>query len=393
MSTLIQFVSDQIWPNLIGPLVINMPNEVILFHTSDKHFISSCEKIERTLIHLGIPKEKILRAQIESDFPDKSTMLKSLICHTKDKSDIIVNLTGGTKIMSIAGYAFSEKSKYPSFYIDTQNPPYVYSFETGREIKLENWHEVTSRFNVETGLMAHSNSSPDLKHKTPENEKVYFSELTYKLFNQTDFRKNHGIFCDKLRNQFRPKKLLSGGKLRDALDKNIPNWEEMNPDWIDAGIKARLFHKEKEDLYLLHQDHSLFSSDKLKSTTENILNLIEGSWYELVLWKNLLNSKKYTEVRWSIEDNNNQEFGENDLIAFNKAELRLEFFSCKTGLSHIHPKEHIQALRNTANQYGGKFSKPHLAVLRCKDDRQLDSLKKKCREFNVGLIQGLEPCL
>lgn len=122
MSTIFCLVSRQAMANVL-PVLMFQPKSVVLFTTpEEKHCADNLEKLFKSK---GIKVSRLdgLNAYDYINFKDA---VKSEL--EKTEGDVILNVTGGTKLMALAAYeAFAEKDK-KIFYCNTENKQIIHLF-------------------------------------------------------------------------------------------------------------------------------------------------------------------------------------------------------------------------------------------------------------------------
>jgi len=148
MKTLIQLIGAQPLPNLLPPLYIK-PDQTILVCT---------------------PQTDQVRRRIESvigqcrsiccDAYDIASLVKALDEELADqqKSELIFNLTGGTKAMVLAANQVALKRGAQVVYLEserTQNVLYEYRYDDQQTLQLQGKTELPTLINIEQFFDAH----------------------------------------------------------------------------------------------------------------------------------------------------------------------------------------------------------------------------------------------
>lgn len=133
MTTMIALVGEQPIPNLI-PVRYLKPEALVLVYT--KRTEDKAMNLVRLLAENGVVPVKV-------DDPydltaTRSDVLKAIQGHT----DLLFNLTGGTKTMALAAYELAKHTNSPFIYLQTEGAPgqalqtvlYRYRFEAGQSV-------------------------------------------------------------------------------------------------------------------------------------------------------------------------------------------------------------------------------------------------------------------
>jgi hypothetical protein len=110
MSIMIALVGEQPEPVFL-PARYLKPEEIILLHTSTTASIA-----ER--LHKNLSQSSLFQVD---NFYDLNAVLRQIKVLMEGKSDVIFNLTGGTKIMSLAAFALAVKNDFHFIYFQSEN--------------------------------------------------------------------------------------------------------------------------------------------------------------------------------------------------------------------------------------------------------------------------------
>lgn len=393
--TLLQLSGGQVWPNLL-PILGFRPKRVVFLTSEDPkgEYRDGIQNLQRALAEMGTPFESRVLATRGTN-PTRDACQRALA--ELDSIDL-VNLTGGTKPMTLAAHQFASERGIPSFYLDTRRREHPYEdLGTGlRPIEFPALQASIDTLTVRTALRAQGFPAPPA-FKTPDATHLAFAREA------GDIRLDPGAdreIADKLkdvRRQFHSEKgeFLKKGKLKRALQMPIT----ASPDtawhrYLEAATRHDLCERIAPGEYLLAAgDPQTTSSDTLRSNAGTLFKLLEGIWFELAVLDRLQGMNSFADIGWSVEAEGTEadSRGETDLVAFNRNNCALHFISCKTTRPHGSALDHIQGLRRRATKEGGSFARAELWVFRPKDDRQRETLARHCNEQNVQLRVFSDP--
>ena len=387
---LLQIIGNQPWPNFL-PILAIKPQKVTFLTSVDTRgdFAKSAKAIHQAASELNCTFEfDIIKTKSEApSIHECSEVLK-------DISPSIINITGGTKPMSIAAYLLAQTNKIPSFYLDTRRPS-IDAFErtetSSEKVTFAPLDELAAIITVRIALMAQGFPVPASFAK-PNERDMKFALMAAQIRLNTSANKEISDFIFELRKQFiNPKrnKLYEKGKLREVLQspfscaKGSPTHQ-----YLQAAAQSGLVTPTESgnDFKLTTLDLTQSDSKELRSVTDHHFKLLEGIWFELALFDHLNKQSCYGDICWSVEadSDNTESIGETDLVAFNKETLTLHFISCKVTGPHSQALDHIQGLRRRATKEGGKFSKAELWIFAPRSEASKQSLTKHCKEQNVS---------
>jgi hypothetical protein len=396
---LLQLAGGQTWPNLL-PILALRPDTVTFLTSSDpkQDYRRSIESIKDACYKAGISfTQETISTQAKDPTCDECREALRNI-----KPDCI-NLTGGTKTMSIAAYDLAQSAKLPAFYLDTRRKKTPveavneFSIEIRDQLNLA-FPAVVSKITVPIALKANGFPVPE-NFKKPQEHWSRFAVQAAKIRQNPVADQEIAKAIGQLRYQFMgnesnmPKK----GALRSILQ--IPITAGIGTPWhqyllaaSEAGVvqSAETTSPSHQEFFLIHEDPVTTQADRLRSSASETFQLLEGTWFELALLAYLQQKLSFSDIRWSVEADHHQDpsassRGETDLVAFNTSGLSLHFISCKTSGPHGGALDHIQGLRGRATREGGKFSKAELWIFRPKTDQHRSELQSHCDAQDVIL--------
>ncbi len=391
--TLIHLVSEQPMPNLL-PLLALKPERVIQVRSKGTRFEHVPAHVENAAKEAGIHADfRVVVLDHETPAPEEVRyQLKQLLSVFPSAA---VNITGGTKLMSLGAYLGAKEFPVPMLYCDTSTGGFQRVGEQKLPAHMLSFQEVSKSLNLRTVMAAHGKSPEAWKFDTASKQQLDFGLTAWKLRNGNakDFE-NHQ-FGRRLRDFFRS----DNGKIPKSADKlrslNAADLTAAIPGELPDGI-IRFLESATSAGFLARLAHGGFrmvpgpdQKDKLRSHVERIANLLDGSWLELAVLAFAIRSSRHLDPHWSVEPTTagagRAEYGETDLVAINADHSSLEIISCKTSLAQ--PLEHLEGLRTRANNLGGSHALATLAVLRTDSESKLRQWGKLLR---VRVLIGME---
>ncbi len=386
---LLQLVGGQIWPNLL-PILGFKPNKVTFLTSSDPNelFRQSIEHLSQAAKEMGISFEY----SILSTSGRQPTLLDCIRTLNDNSSSYdLINLTGGSKPMSIAAYQYATDHKIPSFYLDTRrskSSPFENTHTADLTLDFPNITEIAKNISVRSALAAQGFPVPP-HFKKPSTRELDFAKKAAELRNSPEDNRTIAKALNGIRKTLHDDKgnFLRKGKLRSALKQSI-HCEKNTPfhAYLQNAVHAQLLDcpDSEEEFYLTCLDPATENADILKKEVENNFKLMEGIWFELAVYAHLSEKSSFADIAWSVEGDSDAR-GETDLVAFNLSTFNLHFISCKTTGPHSSPLDHIQGLRRRATKEGGRFSKAELWIFSPKSEQNKKTLSRLCEENEVAL--------
>lgn len=394
--TLLQIAGSQTWPNFL-PLLGYRPSGVVFLTSADSKgvYAQSIAALRTAAASLPQPMEfqtgRISTPGENPTLQDCRDTLRQLDPH----SISLINLTGGTKAMSLAAFLFAQEHRIPSFHLDTRRSshpfddcgtaPHLIPFPTLSSLSLQ--------INVRTALQCQGFPVPST-FKNPPGVQLEFARAAALIRADEAASKIISSALSDWRARLHTEnssKFLAKGQLRSALQKPVSAspgtaWNQ----YLTAAAKADLVEPMEPggEFLLTSLDPLTANADELRSEAQNRFKLLEGLWFELAVLDHLRTQSQFSDVQWSVEPDPStgpaaSSKGETDLVAFNHESLNLHFISCKTTGPHSSPLDHIQGLSRRATKEGGQYAKAELWLFRPKDARQREDLANHCREQGV----------
>jgi hypothetical protein len=392
---LFHLVSEQTMPNLL-PLLALRPRRVIQICSNEPRIRQGALRLEAAAKEAG-SDAKFQIHEIASTSP-----LADQIKHAhKQLLSIfpggVVNLTGGTKLMSLGAYlGASEFHDVAILYCDTAGKAFV---QVGRKT-LPAWtptfQEVVRSLTLRVVMAAHGNAPDSWRFDTANASLLEFGSRSWQLriHHAEDFLSCR--FGDSIRSFYRSdrgKIPSSADRLKALMEADLTSsivgvLPEAVTSFLTAAAVAGLLVRLECGGFRLADGPA--GKDKLRSHVERIANLLDGSWLELAVLDFISRSASHLDPHWSVEPlgANSTAYGETDLIAVNSGHAALEIISCKTALKQ--PLEHLEGLRTRANNLGGSHAIASLAILHAGNQAEQERLRRWGKLLKVNILIGHE---
>ena len=388
--TLIQLVSEQTLQNLLPALALR-PGRIIQVKSSDprfqetpRHFVDACKVA-------GLAATEFPSAQtIPHDSPDIQETMQCLdaIVARYGKADLALNLTGGTKLMSIGAYRVAAGHGIPSLYTDTRNRREFVDAKTGPwGLSLPCLAEQVQKLTVPMVMAA---QGKDFLEDSFTELLLEFGREAWRL--RLDYHEAISAWTGAIRNSLprrngriddRP------AKLRQFLLTPLPTpASAAAADYLDAAAQAGLLRVEPDG-------RAYFAAEPKKSNIERVSNLLDGAWLELAVADMARGGGRFADLHWSVEpEQRGDDYGETDLIAVDRKKLNLAVISCKTSTEHVSTLEHLSSWRDRARTLGGSHASGHLCLFRAKSPEQANNLCAMGEKMNiqVHIAEAIPAC-
>ena len=380
--TLAHLIGEQTLPNLLAALALR-PARIVHVTSDAKRFAAPIRNLERALALTGL-KPAFHTLTLPSANPAPAEVTAALATLPDDWQPAVLNLTGGTKLMSLGAHTWAELNHVPSLYVDTS----ARTFTPTSSLPLPDHPglpEIADTLSLETVLTAHGVPANQLLGHAPTAPELAFGQAAATAWTQDQT-------CSAWIKTLRAAWLLPNGfPLPEAWRTAVPIPPAAAP-LAQAAVSAGWAKIDTLGRFL-PQLPALQSGDQATRTAfvADLLQNLEGGWFELHVAALMLATAHFHDLRWSVEttrDRSDLALGENDLVALDRRTLSPLFVSCKSSTSFEKPLEHIFALRQRATHFGGTFAHAVLCVSRLHYADQEKYLRDFCRAAGVRLLLG-----
>jgi hypothetical protein len=392
---LFHLVSEQTMPNLL-PLLALRPRQVIQICSNEPRIRQGALRLEAAAREAGSDAEfQIHEIASTSPGPDQIKHAHKQLLSIFPGG--VVNLTGGTKMMSLGAYlGASEFPDVAILYCDTASKAFVHVSGKALPPWTPTFDAVVRILTLRVVMAAHGNAPESWRFDTASDSLLEFGKRSWQLrtLHADDFQTCR--FGDSIRNFFRSdrgKIPSSADKLKALIEADLTSaiageLPEPITSFLAAAADAGLLIRLASGGFRLADGPS--GKDKLRSHVERIANVLDGSWLELAVLDFITHSPLHLDPHWSVEPlgADSTAYGETDLMAVNAHHAALEIISCKTSLKQ--PLGHLEGLRTRANNLGGSHAIATLAILHAGTPAEQERLRRWGRLLRVNILIGQE---
>ena len=377
---LAHLVGEQTLPNLLAALAV-APTRLLHIRSADKKFSAPIRHLERALALAGL--KPTTHTLVLSDDPTPEEVTTALADLTSDWRPSLVNLTGGTKLMSIGAKVWADTHSVPSLYVDTHAHRFV-STGAAPLPDLPALPAVAHALTLEMVLTAHGVPADKLRAEPPPPAALAFGAAAAVAWENDQAC---SLWLQSLRNKWL---LPNRSPCPEAHRTGVAITPTSEP-LAQAALQANWATIDASGCFLPRLSLGI-SGDQLRRDrfVAELLQNLEGGWFELHLAGQMLATGHFHDVRWSVEspDRPDLALGENDVVALDRRTLAPVFVSCKSSSSFSKPLEHIFSLRQRATHFGGTHARAVLCISRLHFADQEESLRAFCRVAQVRLLLG-----
>ncbi len=390
--TLIQLVSAQATPNLLAAMALQ-PKKII--HCCTASMMKRSEHLSKAYKSTGVSSE--IRVERLSAMP-QVVELKSLIENlSKEEENLVLNFTGGTKLMSLGAFVGALQKKIPSIYVDTTDgvfvdggsaPGFTHLFKDGN-IALSQ---------VKRQLMVHALAVANGCERVTNGEAWrQYKEIAEALLIDDKLEEKCHATADKI------------------LKKEPRNFEQAHSWWenqlaeplyfsgsvLKLGAQSGLF-EERNSKYFLHPSHvKNFLDLSSKPNPREYMNayddlrfpftFFQGMWWEIAVMDYFDQKGIYRDLRWSVEVGSRDGSGTNmeeDILGGD--DVNLLYVSCKRGGARSQLSRTIEDINSSAQRIGGSFSKKVFAVCLPLNGQLKSRVKNRCKDLGIHFLDRRE---
>lgn len=383
-----------------------MPNLLPLLALRPRHVIQICSnepRIRQGALRLeAAAREAGCDAQFQIHEIDSTSPRADQIKHAhKQLLSIfpggVVNLTGGTKMMSLGAYlGASEFHEVAILYCDTASKAFIQMGKSSLPSWIPTFDEIVRSLTLRIVMAAHGNVPESWRFDAASASLLAFGNHAWQLRTRHADAFHACRFGDSIRSFYRSdrgKIPSSAEKLKSLIEADLTSaiageLPEPVTSFLSAAAVAGLLVRLDCGGFRLADGPA--GKDKLRSHVERCANLLDGSWLELAVLDFITRSPLHLDPHWSVEPlgANSAAYGETDLIAVNARHAALEIISCKSSLKQ--PLEHLEGLRTRANNLGGSHALATLAILHAGTPPEQERLRRWGRLLRVNILIGQE---
>jgi hypothetical protein len=354
---LIQLVSEQTMQNVL-PAIALRPARLILLHTP--RTAVQCQWIAAALRRTGATFElQLIRLTAMPDIEETGAAVRQAI-HAANAAggDPLVNITGGTKLMSIGAFAATLGPRCPSFYVDTENRRFLDAGQVPAHPALADpWNllqRAETSLNVDVVCAAHG-----IEHVTPGRDPLPFIALAEHLrlnpadeaachaaYSLLNFRFHHA--ADVIAALDRPAPALPPAVEKLALEAGLltsvagtPHFTTPHRSALERWARGERWTDQTE----------FFTALQPLQFAQAFLS---GGWWEVCVAHAAHQSGRFRDLRWSCEVGAPGDRVEEDLLGVDG--FNLAVFSCKRGGKGDRLNRAFEEFVASARRLGGSFS-------------------------------------
>jgi len=329
---LVCLISRQTMQNLL-PILQYRPQRVVFLSTKEED--DSRKHLEPILRAHQIPYDAPL--YVDAYTPDSTAQACQRVVDRYGAASLLANVTGGTKIMSLAAVRVFSTANVPCLYTDTEHKRLLFLHPDGKSAE-----PLDTRVGVLTYLQAHGQAAhtrgPDSRLSLPPLATFIGQHIT-----EVD------PFLSRLRYEMRdaPQQLVFHFSL-DGQQRNA----------TAAELLQRATHANILDARR-HSTHEL----EIQFRHEKARRYLEGDWLEDLVFDAVQRAgfeSRATNIALPWKDDQQKEMNEIDVAVVHN--LRFFYLSCKTRSDPAEIKNHLYELNTLAKLAGGLFNNPILVA-------------------------------
>ncbi|MGD9488781.1 MAG: DUF1887 family CARF protein [Calditrichaceae bacterium] len=354
MRKMICLVSGQTLPNYRGIKELK-PEEVVYFFTEkSKDQLETLKKVSRIQ-----SQEHLVDFY---DFEAIENLCGRLISEDPD-ANWILNMTGGTKIASLACYRVFQNKNFPVIYVDSENLRLIYLTEEQRRFEPFGKH-----FSIREIIRSHGQKVQNIRSDEFDSE-IRREEIEL-LFKVQQFRNR------KVANRFN--KMCNQVSLKTIGRKETDY--SMN---IDKGLLKRV----NGEFYFQYNDGKFEIPYRKFAGPEPEQFVLSGQWFEEYVYLLLRDSKLFDNaglgvtIEWKLSQSINNPKNELDVVLVKNDSLYI--IECKAGKVAA---EDINKIKSYKNLLGGSFCIPVIVSY----FQLSEAMEEKLSENKIPFFSGWE---
>ena len=395
--TLIQLVSEQTMQNLL-PVLRLKPRRLV--HLATPRTVARSALVAEAAGQAGhdIELETITLSAMPGIRETRQAVLAAIERSGAAEQDVIVNFTGGTKLMRIGAYVAAAKHKVPSLYVDTQDALFV-DGQTGdrlTELLDGDWSFTSLVPLLSVNAVARANGCARV---TSGHDWQAFLPLAQNLLSNPDaeqaahdaFQGGQGLFPKS-----EPRKPIDWLPFYER-DISLP--KAVGRLAIEVGLmvsgsredSVRLCPATRSEMESLAANQSAHIQGyasryyRAVSPLQRAISFLSGGWWEVILADNMRRCGRFRDIRWSVQvgERGGPDL-EEDVVALEG--VQIVYVSCKRGGHRSRLLPLLDEINARARSMGGTFTRRFLAISRKPQGQVLANLKRRANELGIGLV-------
>lgn len=393
---LLHLVSEQNAQNLL-PLLAFRPKNVIQVRSSGEHYEKMAARLQGAVEELArsgrwlFPSPNFIDWPIPCETPTVGQSCRSVAEALSRWPECVVNLTGGTKQMSIGAYHAAEDQRRPALYCDSQAGEFRSLSKKNPLPASPSFKEAAHFLTVKSLLTLHGIDPQQLRSTNPTDAEIQFAHAVYDIHqcHENELR----ALLQSIRAQLYPdgRRPATVGQIEGILRDGLPQGDTpVACNFYSAAQEAGYLLMENGHFFYRMEERNIGNRARLQRALK-LSKALVGGWYEVLVYDHMREGGRFHDLQTEIQSRNaEQALGETDIVGVNLQKPGLIFVSCKlSGDALQKPLEHVFATRQRATEFGGTFAEAVLCVLVIREQQKRD-LETACRVARVRLVTNLE---
>jgi hypothetical protein len=393
--TLIHLVSGQTLQNLL-PIMAFRPDRVIQIKSFEQQFPEKplppfwkkAKALQDAASVDGISAVDVVVHELSSSWPSIEEVYEvALELFKKIEGPVLVNVTGGTKLMSIGLRQAATEGNYPCVYCDTEGQGDFLSVGTGTLPQFTSFDETIQKLSVRQVMIANGVTPDKLSISRPSQELCEFGKKASQLWGEAPASMES--ILTGLRQAMCPNgNPVSKSGLGEALSKGFAV-EKVAEEWANAAVKVDLLKTHERELLLSPgREFDCMNRKEALALARKNFRQLEGGWWETEVYRECLESKRFLDLGMEVQSAPEDSIGESDVIGVSIKQRSLVFISCKVSDDHVKPLEHVFEFTQRARQFGGLAARAVFVFREVSNEGKLKKMKEACQTLRSRLVVG-----
>lgn len=383
-AALIQLVSEQTMPNVLAALALE-PAHITLLHTPRTS--PQAGWINDALRRAGLVFEVELKALSPAPDVNETGARVRTACEEATSAGLapLVNITGGTKLMSIGAFAATIGPGWPALYVDTEHQRFL---QVGNHVLpaplRDGWAALTraeKRLTVDVVAAAHG-----CEHVSPGEDPSPYVELAEHLRTHlADESRCHLVFS-RIPSRGSPADLLA------VLKQPLPDLPAavtrlaVAAGLLETRSGAHFIHCPTRPVLeaATHKHLPLAERFAAARPLQFVQGFLAGGWWENSVWHAARQSGRFRDLRWSVRFGTATDHLEEDLVAVSG--LNLAVFSCKRGGERERLTRAFEEFVGAAQRLGGHFAEKFFCVAIPINDAHFATVRSEADRVRARLV-------
>ncbi len=381
--SILHLTSEQVLANLFPILAINPSRVIQIVSNKVKHYADNLEKAIKDNLYFKQCnfRQEIIKKNMLSIDDARKLVEHQIDGELSQGMKPVVNITGGTKLMSIGAFEAAKNKNCPAIYCNTDERKIEVVYKPAEFSKMnlsENYpykDYVAPQITLNMLISANGNNFLESNNSDLSSDFSNYSNIANEMFKLYLQNNQHG---DDFRNLIRDH---ITNITKNHTNHKLIGIQRFN-SILEKLLNVKLVIAEKNN-YKLNVDY------RDRQRISYLQKFFDGSWLEVYVYSLVKNNKRYKDVTLNLSSNSRliveSAISEIDIACLDIHRMLFVLISCKVNFKNTPQLDHMLAIKEAARKLGGKYSLPILCTMSADE-----ASRKRAEQAGIKLLIGEE---